>query len=155
MVDSWDICTTWNAHKEGGLMAITFFNSWIWITCIPLMVNICDKKRHLMLFILPYFHDKLIPIMTPVTFDGSLTKKCGCLHRNVRQSMKLIFYVPTMSQYILNVMIIDYCSIFSVNVLQMWLAKMEILFICKYFQKIHQIHKPGSHTPGFVQMNLN
>ena len=32
------------------------------------MVNICDKKRHLMLFILPYFHDKLIPIMTPVTF---------------------------------------------------------------------------------------
>ena len=57
MVDSWDICTTWNAHKEGGLMAITFFNSWIWITCIPLMVNICDKKRHSMLFILPYFHD--------------------------------------------------------------------------------------------------
>ena len=25
MVDSWDICTTWNAHKEGGLMAIIFF----------------------------------------------------------------------------------------------------------------------------------
>ena len=25
MVDSWDICTTWNVHKEGGLMAITFF----------------------------------------------------------------------------------------------------------------------------------
>ena len=24
MVDSLDICTTWNAHKEGGLMAITF-----------------------------------------------------------------------------------------------------------------------------------
>ena len=28
-----------------------------------------------MLFIFPYFHDKLIPIMTPVTFDESLTKK--------------------------------------------------------------------------------
>ena len=48
------------------------------------MVNICDKKRHLMLFILPYFHDKLMPIMTPVTFDESRTKKCECLHRNVR-----------------------------------------------------------------------
>ena len=84
MVDSWDICTTWNAHKEGGLMAITFFNSWIWITCIPLMVNICDKKRHLMWFILPYFHGKLIPIITPVTFDESHTKKCECLHRNMR-----------------------------------------------------------------------
>ena len=122
MVNSWDICTTWNAHKEGGLMAITFFNSWIWFTCIPLMVNICDKKRHLMLFILSYFHDKLIPIMTPVTFNESLTKKCECLHRNMRESMKLIFYVPTMSQYILNVMVADYCIIFSVNVLQMWLA---------------------------------
>ena len=32
------------------------------------------------------------------------------------------FYVPTMSQYILNVMVADYCSIFSVNMLQMWLA---------------------------------
>ena len=29
---------------------------------------------------------------------------------------------------------------------------MEILFFSKYFQKIHQIHKPGSRTPGFVQM---
>ena len=69
--------------------------------------------------------------------------------------MKLIFYVPTKSQYILNVMVADYCSIFSVNVLQMWLALMEILFFIKYFQKIHQKHKPGSRTPGFVQMNLN
>ena len=86
------------------------------------MVNICDKKRHLMLFILPYFRDKRITIMTPVTFDESLTKKCECLHKNVRESMKLIFYVPTMSQYILNVMVADYCSIFSVNMLQMWLA---------------------------------
>ena len=76
MVDSWDICTTWNAHKEDGFMAITFFNSWIWITCIPLMVNICDKKRHLMLYILPYFQDTLIPIMTPVTFDESHRNKC-------------------------------------------------------------------------------
>ena len=50
--------------------------------------------------------------MTPVTFDESLTKKCECLHRNVPKSMKLICYVPTMSQYILNVMVADYCSIF-------------------------------------------
>ena len=86
------------------------------------MVNICDKKRQLVLFILPYFHDKLIPIMTPVAFDESLTKKCECLHRNVRLSMKLIIYVPIMSQHILNVIVADYCSIFSVNVLQMWLV---------------------------------
>ena len=32
---------------------------------------------------------------------------------------------------------------------------MEILIFSKYFQKIHQIHKPGSRTPGFVQINLN
>ena len=32
---------------------------------------------------------------------------------------------------------------------------MDILFLSKYFQKIHQIHKPGSSIPGFVQMNLN
>ena len=32
--------------------------------------------------------------------------------------MKLIFYVPNMSQYILNVMVADYCSIFSVNQVQ-------------------------------------
>ena len=69
--------------------------------------------------------------------------------------MKLICYVPTMSQYILNVMVADYSSIFAVNALQMWLAKMEILFLSKYFQKIHQIHKPGSRILGFVQMNLN
>ena len=68
--------------------------------------------------------------------------------------MKLFFYVPTMSQYILNVMVADYCIIFSANVLQIWFACMEILFFSKYFQKIHQIHKPGSRTPGFVQMNL-
>ena len=25
MIDSWDICTTWNVSKEGGLMTTTFF----------------------------------------------------------------------------------------------------------------------------------
>ena len=39
------------------------------------MLNICDKKMHLMLYILPYFQDTLIPIMTPVTFDESHTYK--------------------------------------------------------------------------------
>ena len=64
-----------------------------------------------MLYILPYFQDTLISIMTPVTFDESHTKKYECLHRNVRKSTKFICYVPTMSQYLLNVMVADYCII--------------------------------------------
>ena len=91
MIYSWDICTTWNVSKEGGLMTPIFLNAWIWFTCISLMVHICDKKRHLTLYIFRYVHGVLIPIMTAVTFEKNLTKKYECLHRNVRLSIKLIF----------------------------------------------------------------
>ena len=84
MIDSWDICTTRNVSKEGDLMTTTFSNSWIWFTCNSLMVHICDKKRRLTLYIFWYFRGVLIPIMTAATFEGNLTKKCECLHRNVR-----------------------------------------------------------------------
>ena len=84
MIDIWDICTTWNVSKEGGLMTTTFLNSWIWFTCILLMVHICDKKRYLTLYIFRYVHDALISIMTAVTFEENLKKKCECLQRNVR-----------------------------------------------------------------------
>ena len=33
--------------------------------------------------------------------------------------------------------------------------KWRFYFFSKYVQKMHQMHKPGSRTPGFVQMNLN
>ena len=41
---------------------------------------------------------------------------------------------------------------FSVNVLQIWLAWMEILFFSKYFQKICQIHKPA-HVKKKIAVN--
>ena len=84
MIDSWDICTIWNVSTEGGLMTTTFLNSWIWFTCNSLMVHICDKKRRLTLYIFWYLRDALIHIMIAATFEEILTKKCECLHRNVR-----------------------------------------------------------------------
>ena len=72
-----------------------FFNSWIWFTCISLMVHIRDKKKRFMSYLFRYFHDALIPIMTAVTFEDNLTK----------------------------------------NVLQLWLASIDILVFSKYSQK--------------------
>ena len=83
IIDSWDICTTWNVSEEGGWITTNFLNPWIWFTCNSL-VHICDKKRRLTLHIFWYVRDALIPIMTAVTFEENLTKKCECLHRNVR-----------------------------------------------------------------------
>ena len=48
------------------------------------MVHICDKKRHLTLYIFRYVHDALIPIMTAVTFEENGKKKSECLYRNMR-----------------------------------------------------------------------
>ena len=55
MIDSWNICNTGNVSKEDGLMTTTFLKSWIWFTCISLMVRICDKKRRLTLYIWDIF----------------------------------------------------------------------------------------------------
>ena len=46
MIDSWDICSTRNVHKEGSLITTTFFNAWILFTCISesSVVHICYKK---------------------------------------------------------------------------------------------------------------
>ena len=87
-----------------------FFNSWISFTGISLMVHFCDKKMRLMLYIFRYFHGSLVPIMTAVTLGENLTKKCVCIETCVcRWSW---FYVPTMSQYIFNVMGADQWGIF-------------------------------------------
>ena len=74
MIRSWDTFTTRNVHKEGGLMTKTFLNSWVWFTCISLMVNISDRKRRFMLYIFIYFHDALMPIITAVTFENILRR---------------------------------------------------------------------------------
>ena len=48
------------------------------------MVNICDKKRHVMLYILLYFHDTLIPLMAPATLMKVLQRNASvCLETRV------------------------------------------------------------------------
>ena len=104
-----DICTTWNNHKRV-VWRQQLFNSWISFTRFSLMVHICDKKMRLMLYIFRYFHASLVPIMTAVTLGENLTKKCVCIETCVNRLSW--FYVPTMSQYIFNVMAADYWGIF-------------------------------------------
>ena len=70
--------------------------------------------------------------------------------------MKLIFYVPTISQYILNVMVADYCSIFfckcATNVVG---VNGDFIVLANISRKYTKYKQPGSRIPGFVQMNLN
>ena len=67
----------------------------------------------MMSYIVRYFQDALIPIMTAVTFEENLTKL-----------MELIFYVPTMSQYILSVVVADN-YIFHTKYCEEWKCAVE------------------------------
>ena len=63
--------------------------------------------------------------------------------------MKLIFYVSTMSQYILNVMVADYCSIFSVNMLQMCMVGVngDFIFLANISKKYTKYTNLGLALP--------